>query len=177
MRKLESEVSDTYIYIYIFYIKHVSKLILRELRECHASGQSCVQRVILLCGASVVSLAGQQTFCWQNYDDQAVICKHKCLYLSHRAHIGWIYFLTDKHMTCEWQCGCGYFPRARHNPGNRPFGTNRYCDCINVHVCILGWSALSGDVPLYVWMMCCNIVYTGLSANSQGMLPRAHRAQ
>ena len=44
----------------------------------------------LLGGASFVSLAGQHTFCWQNCDNQAVICKHKCLYLSHRSHIGWI---------------------------------------------------------------------------------------
>ena len=44
----------------------------------------------------------------------------------------------------------GTIPRARYNPGNRPFGTNRYCDCINV--CTLGLSALYGDVPLYVWM-------------------------
>ena len=53
-------------------------------------------------------------------------------------------------LTCEGQCGCGYFPRARYNPGNRPFGTNHYFNCINV--CTLGLSALSGDVPLYVWM-------------------------
>ena len=39
-------------------------------------------------------------------------------------------------------------------------------------------SALSGDVPLYVLdVMCCNDMYAGLSANSQGMLLRAHRAQ
>ena len=44
----------------------------------------------LLGGASVVRLAGQHTFYWQNCDNQAVICKHKCLYISHRAHIGWI---------------------------------------------------------------------------------------
>ena len=41
-------------------------------------------------------------------------------------------------LTCERQCGCGYFPRARHNPENRPFGTNRYCDCINVCVANAG---------------------------------------
>ena len=54
---------------------------------------------------------------------------------------------------------------------NRPFGMNRYCDCINV--CILGLSALSGDVPLYVWMMCCNIVYAGLSAQLSGDAPQS----
>ena len=43
----------------------------------------------------------------------------------------------------------------------------------------LGLSALSGDVPLYIMdVMCCNDMYTGLSANSsQGMLPRARGAQ
>ena len=42
----------------------------------------CVQWPVLLGGASVVSLTGQHTFCWQNYDNknnQAVICKYKCL--------------------------------------------------------------------------------------------------
>ena len=42
----------------------------------------------------------------------------------------------------------------------------------------LGLSAFSGDVPLYIVdVMCCDNIYTGLSANSQGMLPRAHGAQ
>ena len=42
----------------------------------------------------------------------------------------------------------------------------------------LGLSALSGDVPLYILdVVCCNNMYAGLSANSQGMLPRAHGAQ
>ena len=42
----------------------------------------------------------------------------------------------------------------------------------------LGLSALSGDVPLYIMdVMCCNDTYSGLSANSQGMLPRARGAQ
>ena len=44
----------------------------------------------------------------------------------------------------------------------------------------LGLSALSGDVPLYIMdVMCCtcNDMYTGLSANYQGMLPRARGAQ
>ena len=47
----------------------------------------CVQWEILLGGASFVSLAGQHTYCWQNCDNQAATCKHKCLYLSYRAHI------------------------------------------------------------------------------------------
>ena len=42
----------------------------------------------------------------------------------------------------------------------------------------LGLSALSGDAPLYIMdVMYCNDMYTGLSANSQGMLPRARGAQ
>ena len=42
----------------------------------------------------------------------------------------------------------------------------------------LSLSALSGDVPLYVIdVMCCDAMYTGLTANSQGMLPRARGAQ
>ena len=53
--------------------------------------EMCVHWEILLGGASFVSFAGQHTFCWQNCDNQAGIYKHKCLYLSHRAHIGWIF--------------------------------------------------------------------------------------
>ena len=35
----------------------------------------------------------------------------------------------------------------------------------------LGLSALSGDVPLYIVdVMCCNNMYAGLSANSQGII-------
>ena len=65
--------------------------------QCHLSPlEICVQWEILLGGASFVSLAGQHTFCWQNCDNQAVICKHKCLYISYRAHIDWI-FLLKKH--------------------------------------------------------------------------------
>ena len=42
----------------------------------------------------------------------------------------------------------------------------------------LGLSTLSGDVPLYIMdVMCFNDMYTGLSANSQGMLPRARLTQ
>ena len=41
----------------------------------------------LLGGASFVSLAGQHTLCWQNCDNQAVICKYKCLYLSYRPNL------------------------------------------------------------------------------------------
>ena len=42
----------------------------------------------------------------------------------------------------------------------------------------LGLSALFEDVPLYIMdVMCCNDMYTGLSANSQGMPPRARGAQ
>ena len=33
-------------------------------------------------------------------------------------------------LTFEEQRGCGYFPRARYNPGNRPFRTDRVCNCI-----------------------------------------------
>ena len=65
--------------------------------------------------------------------------------------------------------------RASHIPGNRPFRTDRVCECRNI--CTLGLSALSGDVPRYINIMCCNIMHAGLSANSQGMLPRAHGAQ
>ena len=57
--------------------------------------EMCVQWVILLGGASVVSMADQHTLCWQNYDNQAVICKHKCLYISHMAG----FFFTHKHMS------------------------------------------------------------------------------
>ena len=53
----------------------------------------------LLGGASFVSLAGQHTFCWQNCDNQAVTCKHRCLYISYMAHIGWIYFCYWKNMS------------------------------------------------------------------------------
>ena len=58
--------------------------------------EMCVQWEILLGGASFVSLAGQQTFCWQNCDNQAVICKYTCLYLSYMVHMGWIKFLLLK---------------------------------------------------------------------------------
>ena len=64
-------------------------------RNPFAPLEMCVQWEIFLGGASFVSSAGQQTFCWQNCDNQAVICKHKCLYISYRAHIGWIFF-TEK---------------------------------------------------------------------------------
>ena len=64
-----------------------------QIQETHLSPlEMCVQWVMLLCGTSLVGLAGQHTFRWQNYDNQAVICKHTCLFLSYRAHIhvGWI---------------------------------------------------------------------------------------
>ena len=70
----------------------------------------------------------------------------------------------------------GTFPGRDNNPGNRPFGMNRYCDCNNI--CILGLGALSGDVPLYVRLsMCCKYMCAGLSANSQVMLPRTYEVQ
>ena len=64
---------------------------------------------ILLGGASFVSLAGQHTFCWQNCDNQAVIYKHKCLYISYRAHIGWIFFLLKKHEHLWKKCNFTMF--------------------------------------------------------------------
>ena len=63
--------------------------------------EMCVQWEILLGGVSFVSLAGQHTFCFlltKLWKPGCYIYKRKCLYLSYRAHIGWIYFcLLKKH--------------------------------------------------------------------------------
>ena len=60
----------------------------------------------------------------------------------------------------------------------RGIGLYRRTVILTVFCMYLSLSALSGDVPLYIVdVMCCNNTYAGLSANSQGMLPRAHEAQ
>ena len=46
----------------------------------------------------------------------------------------------------------GTFPGRDTTRGTGLLGTNRYCDCNNI--CILGLSALSEDVPLYVRLLC-----------------------
>ena len=58
-----------------------------------------------------------------------------------------------------------------------PLWTNHRIDC-NIDM-YLSLSALSGEaVPLHIMdVMCCNAMYLGLSANSQGMLPRARGSQ
>ena len=67
---------------------------------------------------------------------------------------------SESHVDLRVSEGPGLFDNMETEPGP-----------IVINVCILGLSALSGDVPLYVLDVMC-YMYAGLSANSQGMLPR-----
>ena len=69
----------------------------------------------------------------------------------------------------------GAFPGRAISRARVPFRTDRDCD---VDIYIIGLSAtLWGMFLVFVNIICCKIMYAGLSANSQGMLPRAHGAQ
>ena len=86
-----------------------------------------------------------------------------------------VYRPTVQTLVKQLSAVVGAFPRRAISRARVPFRTDRDCGCFYVCSWLKCYSL--GMFLMYVNIMCCNIMYASLSANSQGMLPRAHGAQ